>query len=105
MNMSALLAFATTTVAVALFVVRFGTMLTAVAVAVSAMLVPEGVPAFTCKISVELAVAPKARLGSLQVIVPVPPTGGVVGQVHPAGGVMDWKLVFGGVTWVKLAAL
>jgi hypothetical protein len=44
---SALFAFATITLAVALFVVRPGIMLVAVAVAVSAMLVPEAVPAFT----------------------------------------------------------
>ena len=69
------------------------------------MLVPEGVPEFTFRTSVKLAVAFTARLGSLQVMVPVPPTGGVVGQVHPAGGVMDWKFVLGGVVWEKLAVV
>jgi hypothetical protein len=54
--MSALFALATTTVALAEFVVRLGTMLVAFAVTVSVMFVPEGVPAFTCSTSVKLAV-------------------------------------------------
>src|SRR5882672_2900161 len=98
MATSALFAFATTTVA--------GTMLVAVAVSVSEIFVPEGVPAFTCNTSVKFAVAFTARLVlSLQVMVPVPPTGGTVGQVHPAGGVIDWKFVFGGVVCVKLVVV
>jgi hypothetical protein len=105
MATSALLAFATTAVAVALFVVNPGTMLLAVAVSVSEMFVPEAVPGFTCSTSVKFAVAFTARLGSVQVMVPVPPTGGTVPQVHPAGGVIDWKFVFGGVVWVKLAVV
>jgi hypothetical protein len=97
MAMSALLAFATTTVAVALLVVRLGTMFVAVAVAVSAIFVPEGVPEFTCKTNVKFATALTARLlPSVQVIAPVAPTAGVV-QVHPTGAAIDWKLVFGGV--------
>ena len=99
--MSALLALATTTVAVALLVVRFGTILPAVAVAVSAMVVPDGVPALTCRTKVKFAVALIARVPpSVQVIVPAAPTEGVV-QLHPAGGVIDWKLVLGGVVWVS----
>jgi len=100
---SALLALATTTVALAVLVVMLGTILAALAVTVSVMLVPEGVPVFTCKTSVKLAVAltPSVPL-AVQVIVPAPPTGGRVPQVHPAGGVMDWKFVFGGVVWVKV---
>ena len=35
-------------------------------------------------------------------MVPVPPTAGTVPQVHPAGGVIDWKFVFGGVLCVKV---
>jgi hypothetical protein len=73
---SALFAFATTTLAVALFVVRPGIMLVAVAVTVSAMLVPEAVPAFTWSTSVKFAVALRARLAMVHVIVPVPPTAG-----------------------------
>ncbi len=106
MATSALFAFATTTVVVALLVVIPGTMLVAVAVSVSEIFVPEGVPAFTCNTSVKFAVAFTARLVlSLQVMVPVPPTGGTVGQVHPAGGVIDWKFVFGGVVCVKLVVV
>ena len=102
----ALFAFATTTVALAVFVVRLGTMLVAVAVAVSVMVVPDGVPEFTCRISVNVPVLFTARVPvAVQVIVPVPPTGGVVPHVHPAGAVMDWKFVFGGVTCVNVAPL
>src|SRR6266576_4263296 len=101
---SALLALPTTTVALAVLFVRLGAMLVAVAVAVSVMLVPAGVPAFTWRTRVNVPVLFKARLpAAVQVIVPVPPTGGVVPQVHPAGGVMDRKFVLGGVTWVKEA--
>jgi hypothetical protein len=72
-------------------------MLVAVAIAVSAMFVPDVVPAFTCSAKVKFAGALSARLlPSVQVIVPAAPTAGVV-QVQPAGAVMDWKLVFGGV--------
>jgi len=102
--MSALLAFATTTVALAVFVVRLGTIFVAFAVAVSVMLVPEGVPAFTCRTRVKVPVLFTARFPVAEhVIVPVPPTVGVVPQVHPAGGVIDWKFVFGGVVWANVA--
>jgi hypothetical protein len=87
---------ATTTIAVAVLLVRFGTMLVAVAVAVSAMFVPEAVLAFTCSMRVKLAVAFRARVVAVQVIVPAAPTARAV-HVQPAGAVMDWKLVFGGV--------
>ena len=103
MAISALLAFATITAAVALLLVRFGTMLVAVAIAVSAMFVPDVVPAFTCSTKVKFAGVLRARLLlSVQVIVPAASTAGVV-QVQPAGAVMDWKLVFGGVVCVKVA--
>jgi hypothetical protein len=102
---SALFALATTTVALAVFVVMLGTTLPAVAESVSVMLVPDGVPAFTCntRLKVTVFTAPTPRLPlSVQVMVPVPPTGGTVPQVHPAGGVIDWKVVFGGVICVKV---
>src|SRR5208282_268422 len=50
------------------------------------------------------AVSPTAKLGSVQVTFPVPPTAGVV-QVHPAGASTDWYVVFAGVASVKLAAV
>ena len=46
------------------------------------------------------AEAPDARLGSLQVTVPVAPTAGVV-QVHPAGAMTDWNVEFVGVASVN----
>lgn len=102
MAMSALLALATTTEAVALLVVRLGTMLPALAVAVSAIVVPDGVPAFTCNTSVNPTGEPTAKvLPSVQVIVPAAPTAGVV-QIQPPGGVMDWKFVLGGVVWISV---
>jgi hypothetical protein len=100
--MSALVALATITVALAVLFVRPGTMFVAVAVAVFVMLVPEGVPEPTWSTSVKFAVVPEVRLASVHVIVPVPPTGGSVPQVHAPGAVIDTNVVFGGVTWVKL---
>jgi hypothetical protein len=91
------------TVAVALLVVKLGTMLVAFAVTVSAMFVPEGVPGFTCRTRENEAGALTARLlPSVQVIVPVPPTAGVT-HVQPAGGIIDWNVVFGGVVCVNVA--
>src|SRR5579871_4639403 len=94
------------TVALALLPVRLGTMFVAVAVAVSVMFVPEGALVFACSttVNVTLFADPTARLlPSLQVMVPVPPTAGRVGQVHPDGITIDWKFVLGGVVSVKLA--
>jgi hypothetical protein len=106
MAMSALLALATTTVALAVLVARLGTMFVAVAVAVSVMFVPEGVPEFTCSTRVKVPELFTARVPvAVQLIVPVPPTAGFVPQVHPAGGLTDWNVVLGGVTCVKLAPL
>jgi len=79
-------------------------MFVAFAVRVFVMFVPDAVFEFTCSRSVKLAVLFTARLEpSVHVIVPVPPTGGSVPQVHPAGGVIDWNVVLGGVTSVMLA--
>jgi hypothetical protein len=100
----ALLALATTTVAMAVLLVRLGTILVAVALAVSAMFVPEAVPAFTCSTTVKLPVAFTARVPIVQVMTPAAPTAGLV-QVQPPGTVMDWKLVLGGVVWVKLTVV
>jgi hypothetical protein len=103
--MSALLALATRTIAVAVLVVRPGTTLPAEAVAVSGILVPEGALAFTCMTRLKLAVPFSAMLvpaPAVQVIVPVPPTAGVV-QVQPAGCVMLWKVMFAGTVSVIVA--
>jgi hypothetical protein len=102
--MSALVALATSTLALAVFVVRPGGMFAALAVAVSVMVVPEGVSAFTCSTSEKFAVftppTPKLPL-SVQVMVPVPPIAGAV-QAQPAGAVIDWNVVFGGVACVNV---
>src|SRR5271155_5046956 len=99
MAMSELLALATTTVAVAVLEVRFGTRFPALAVAVSAMFVPEGVPELTCSTRVKFAVVLIAIVPrSVQVMVPEDPTAGDE-QVQPAGVEIDWKLVLGGVVW------
>jgi hypothetical protein len=96
---------ATVTVAVALLVVRLGTMFVADAVSVSGMVVPDAVLETTCVTNVKFAVALRERLlPSVQVIVPVPPTAGVV-QVQPAGAVIDWKVVLGGVVCVNVGAV
>ncbi len=106
MAMSALLALATITVALALLLNAPVSPFVAVPVAVSVMLVPEGVLPTTCSTRVKFAVALSARFpASLQVMVPVLPTAGTIGQVHPAGGVIDWNVVFGGVVCVKVAPL
>jgi|SRR5208282_509810 len=108
MAMSALLALPTTTVALALLLVRLGTIFVAVAESVSVMFVPDGVFEATCSTSVKVAVfaVPTARLlPSVQVIVPVPPTAGTVPQVHPTAGVIDWKVVFGGVVCVNVVVV
>ncbi len=103
MAISALLAPATTTVALAVLVVMPVGILPAVAVAVSVMFVPAGVAAATCRTRLKVAAPFTASVPArVQVIVPVPPTSGTVPQVHPAGGVIDRKFVFGGVVCVKV---
>jgi hypothetical protein len=93
------------TVALAAFVVMLGTMLLAVAEAVSVMFVPEGVTEFTCSTRLKAAVfvGPTPRVPpSVQVIVTAPPGAGAVAQVHPPGGVIVTSVVFGGVVWVNV---
>ena len=48
------------------------------------------------------AEAPEARVGSVQLTLPVPPTAGVV-HVHPTGAETEANVVFVGVASVKLA--
>jgi hypothetical protein len=54
---------------------------------------------------VKFAAAFRARLAMVHVIVPVPPTAGLVPHVQPAGVLIDWKFVFGGVVCVKLTVV
>ena len=56
----------------------------------------------TFRTTIMSAATPEATLGLVQVIVPVPPTAGVV-HVHPAGAEIDWKVVLVGVACVNVA--
>ena len=95
-------AVATTSVAVALLLLALGSVVEELMLAVSVITVPEGVPAVTFTTTGKLAV-PGAKLGFVQVIVPALPTAGSM-HAHPTGiGLRDTKVVFGGVTSVKLA--
>src|SRR5579859_170886 len=95
---SACVAVATTSAAVALLFAVFGSEIAELTVAVSLMAVPAAVPALTCNVRVKVPV-PGAKEESLQVMVPADPTAGVT-QPHPAGNVIAWKFVLGGVVSV-----
>ena len=84
---SACVARATTSAAVALLFAGLGSLIAELTVAVSLIAVPAAVPAVTVTITVKLAV-PAAKLGLEQVMVPVPPTAGVVHD-HPAAAATD----------------
>jgi hypothetical protein len=103
-TMSACVASATTSAAVELLLAAFGSETAEPTVTVSLIAVPAAVPAFTFNTREKLP-DPGATLGFVQVIVPVPPTAGTVPQVHPAGGAIDWNVVFGGVVSVKVAVV
>ena len=60
--------------------------------AVKVMVLPGGVLELTLTTTVNIALAPAARLGFVQVIDPVMPTAGVV-QLHPGGALSDWNVV------------
>jgi len=60
------------------------------------MVVPFAVLEFTCNIRLKLAVALRASVVAVQVMVPVPP-GKTPLQVQPAGGVIETRVVLGGV--------
>ena len=100
---SACVASATTSAAVALLFAEFGSVTAELTLTVSLIAVPAAVPAFTFSTKEKLP-DPGATLGLVQVIAPVPLTAGVVHD-HPAGGVIDWKVVFAGVVSVKLAVV
>ncbi len=92
---SAWVAVATTSAAVAELFPELESLVVDVTVAVSLIAVPAAVPAVTCRTSVKLD-DPGAKVELLHVIVPVPPTTGVVHD-HPAGVEIDRNVVFGGV--------
>jgi len=80
---------------------ELGSVVVELTVAVSLIAVPAAVPAATPRITGKLAV-PVAKLGLVQVMLPVPPAVGSM-QDHPPGiGVNDTNVVFGGVVSVKL---
>jgi hypothetical protein len=64
------------------------------------MVAPAGAPGLTCNASGKLRVTPGCMVGPVQVMVPVPPMGGVV-QAQPGGKVIPWKVVLGGVVKVS----
>ena len=68
--------------------------------AVSLIVVSQGTFEFSLTTSAKFA-DPFASVATLQVIVPVPPTAGVV-QVQPAGEVSDWNVVFAGMALVRV---
>ena len=97
----------TVTDAVALLFAGFGSVPFSLAVTVSEIVVPATPdPGFTVTTTVRVAVPPGAITVpelAVQVIVPVPPTGGNVPQVQPAGAVALVNVVFVGVASLKEA--
>src|SRR5262245_54979171 len=61
------------------------------------MTVPMGDAAFTLTVRVTVALAPLAKVGPEQATAPVPPTGGVVGQLQPALALTETNVVLAGV--------
>ena len=102
--MSAWLACATVTFAVALLFEGLGSVMDEEPMSVSVMTVPVAVPAFTFVTSVNEAVEPAARVAMLQVTVPVAPTAGVE-QLHAAGLVSETKVVLVGIASVKVTVV
>lgn len=98
---SAWVAVATTSAALAALLPGFGSDVDEFTIAVLLIAVPAVVPAVTCRTTVKLA-DPAVKLGLVQVMVPVPPTTGVIHD-HPAATTIDWYVVFAGVVSVRLA--
>lgn len=87
----------TVVTAVALLFARLGSFVPDVTLSTSTICVPLVVPLPTCTTTVKLTVpALLEKSGFVHVILPVPPTAGVV-QVQPATVLMDWKVVFAGM--------
>ena len=99
--MSAWLACATVTLAVALLFELLGSVIDEEPMSVSVITVPVAVPAFTFVTSVNEPVEPTARVAMLQVTVPVAPTAGVL-QLHEPGLAKETKVVLVGIASVKL---
>ena len=82
---------------------EFGSLAAELTVTVSLIAVPAAVPAFTFRTTVKVP-EPAAKLGSVQLMFPVPLTAGAVHD-HPGAAEIDWKVVFAGVVSVKLAVV
>ena len=67
-----------------------------VTVAVSEMIVPATVPTLTVTTTWKFAVVAGANVAMVQVMLPVPFTGGKT-HAHVAGVTADWNVVFAGV--------
>lgn len=83
-----------------MLLVRLGSWVLLNTPAVQLIVAPAGVPGLTCNVMGKLRVTPGCRAGPVQVIVPVPPMGGVE-QAQPGGKVIPWKVVLGGVVKVS----
>jgi hypothetical protein len=103
---SALPVAATVVVAVIfVLLLLLGSVVVAVAEAASVMIVPAAVPAFTCTVSVKVAVPVLASaVVFVQVTVPVAPTAGVA-HVQPVTAGKAWKVVFAGIASVKVTVV
>src|SRR4051794_40461822 len=89
------------TVAVRVLFVGSGSSVAETTVAVLTMGVPLGRPQSTSTTSAKASLVCGATDAVVQVMVPVPPTGGV-SQAQPAGAVSDWKVVPAGSGSVKV---
>ena len=94
------LAATTAVVVEALLFAGFASAVMLFTLAVAVMIVPAAVAAFTWTTMSKSATAPLGTERLVQVMVPVPPTGGVE-HVQPAGGVMARKFVFAGMAKVR----
>src|SRR6266542_653216 len=90
----------TAVVWVLVLLARFGSLLPLDTLAVFEIVLPFGVAEFTLTTRVKVAVAAFTKAALVAVIVPEPPTGGVV-AVQPAGALKDTKVVRAGTTSVS----
>ena len=58
-------------------------------------------PACACTTTLKFAVAPLASDDAVHVMIPVPPTAGVM-HVHPAGTDIDWNVALAGIAVVNV---
>ena len=99
---------ATIVVAVDVLFATFTSFVVGAMFAVFVIIVPDAVPAFTFTTSGSCAVVPDGTaapeqtppLPGQQLIAPVPPTAGSVGQVAPAGSASETKVVLAGTVSV-----